>query len=65
MSTMTASDTRYDSGRSLALALGLVQRTPAPVRVPSLAQQIVPGRSPLEASGWAETVDADRVLVSR
>ncbi|MBO3088234.1 hypothetical protein [Cellulomonas dongxiuzhuiae] len=51
---LTASDVRRDGERALAVALGLARRTPPPVRLPSFAQQIVPGRSPLEASGWAE-----------
>lgn len=65
MSPLTATDTRPDAGRALALALGVVRSTPVPVRLPSVTQQIVPGRSPLEASGWADTADVDRVLVHR
>lgn len=51
--TITASDVRRDGERALAVALGLVRRTPPPVHLPPLAQQLVPGASPLEASGWA------------
>lgn len=58
--TTTTTDVRYD-GHTLAVALGLVGRTPPPVHLPPLAQQIVPGRSPLEASGWADPVDGDRI----
>lgn len=43
---------------SLAVALGVAHATPPALRLPPLAQQIVPGRSPLEATGWA-VVDAD------
>jgi len=57
ITALTASDIQRDGERALALALGLVRRTPPPVRVPSLAQRIVPGCSPLEASGWAESVE--------
>lgn len=55
MSTTTAltPDTRGDHERSLARDLGLVRGTLPPLRLPPLAQRIVPGRSPLEASGWA------------
>ncbi|MBO3094424.1 hypothetical protein [Cellulomonas dongxiuzhuiae] len=56
----TASDIRRHGERELALALGLVRRTPPPVRVPSPAQRIVPGGSPLEASGWTEPSEQDR-----
>ncbi|GIG41124.1 hypothetical protein [Cellulomonas phragmiteti] len=62
MSTTTVIDTRHDSAASLAVALGLVHPAPRPVRVPPLTQRIVPGRSPLEASGWAETVETDGPL---
>lgn len=51
--TITASDVRRDGERALAVALGLVRRTPPPVHLPPLAQLPVPGASPLEASGWA------------
>ncbi|MBD7918617.1 hypothetical protein H9657_10060 [Cellulomonas sp. Sa3CUA2] len=63
MSTRTVgitSDVRRDGERALAVALGLVRRTPPPVRVPSPTQRIVPGNSPLEASGWAEQSERDR-----
>lgn len=53
MSPVTLTETR-----DLAVTLGLVRRTPPPVQLPPLTQHIVPGRSPLEASGWAEGVDA-------
>lgn len=39
--------------RTLAVALGVARATPAGVRVPSVVQRPVAGRSPLEASGWA------------
>lgn len=57
MSTTTAlpaADVRRDGERALAVALGLARRTPPPLHLPPLAQRIVPGRSPLEASGWAD-----------
>lgn len=57
MSTMTAppaADVRRDGDRALAVALGLVRRTPPPLQLPPLTQRIVPGLSPLEASGWAQ-----------
>lgn len=58
MSTTTAlptADVRRDGDRALAVALGLVRRTPPPLHLPPLTQRPVPGRSPLEASGWAQT----------
>ncbi len=58
MTTLVAppvSDVRRDSGRALAVALGLVRRTIPPVHLPPLGQRMVAGRSPLEASGWADT----------
>lgn len=55
MSTTTpAADVRHDREHALALALGLARRTLPPLHLPSLAQHVVPGLSPLEASGWAE-----------
>ncbi|ADG75756.1 conserved hypothetical protein [Cellulomonas flavigena DSM 20109] len=57
MSTTTAvpaADVRRDGERALAVALGLVRRTPPPLHLPPVTQRIVPGRSPLEASGWAD-----------
>lgn len=56
----TTRDVRSDGERTLAVALGLVRRTPPPVPVPSPTQRIVPGRSPLEASGWTEPSERDR-----
>lgn len=50
-STLTA--TRHVDGRALAVALGVVRSTVAPVGLPALTLAPVPGRSPLEASGWA------------
>ena len=58
MSTVAAppvSDVRRDGERALAVALGLVRRTIPPLRLPPLGQRMVPGRSPLEATGWAGT----------
>ncbi len=40
-------------GRSLAVALGVAHAAPPAIHLPSLAQRLVPGRSPLEATGWA------------
>lgn len=57
MSTTTApsaADVRRDGDRALAVLLGLARRTPPPLHLPPLTQRPVPGRSPLEASGWAE-----------
>ena len=54
MSTTTPADVRHDPEHALAVALGLVRRNLPPLRLPSLAQHVVPGLSPLEASGWAE-----------
>lgn len=53
MSPATLAETR-----DLAVTLGLVRRTPPPLALPPLTQRVVPGRSPLEASGWAEGADA-------
>lgn len=39
--------------QSLAVALGVAPATPPTIHLPSLAQRLVPGRSPLEATGWA------------
>ncbi|UZN02532.1 hypothetical protein [Cellulomonas sp. S1-8] len=65
MSMTIVSDTRRESSPPLAVSLGLVRSTPPPVRLPSLAQQIVPGLSPLEASGWAEVVDTGYPVARR
>lgn len=50
--------TSRPDGRALAVALGIVRVTaPAPA-VPPRTLQVVPGRSPLEATGWADLVGA-------
>lgn len=47
----TASELR--SGSSLAVALGVARPTPPAIHLPPLSQRLVPGGSPLEATGWA------------
>ncbi|UJP40366.1 hypothetical protein [Cellulomonas palmilytica] len=47
-----AADTQSGAG-SLAVALGVAHATPPAIHLPSLSQRLVPGRSPLEATGWA------------
>ncbi len=39
--------------RSLAVALGVAHASPPAVHLPPLSQRLVPGASPLEATGWA------------
>ncbi|UJP40367.1 hypothetical protein [Cellulomonas palmilytica] len=50
---------------SLAVMLGIAPATPPAVRVPSMAQRMVPGRSPLEATGWAVPDDVRELTSSR
>lgn len=53
MTTTTAP--RHLDGRQLAVALGVARATvPAPA-LPPMTLEPVPGLSPLEASGWAQT----------
>ncbi|MBF0687852.1 MAG: hypothetical protein IR158_08835 [Cellulomonas sp.] len=53
MSTTTSPVKHTVDGRNLAIALGVVRDTvPAP-KLPPMTAQIVPGSSPLEASGWS------------
>ncbi|MCC2315540.1 hypothetical protein [Cellulomonas xiejunii] len=53
MSTTTSPVPRTADGRKLAIALGVVRGTvPAP-KLPPMTAHIVPGSSPLEASGWS------------
>lgn len=63
--TITATDVRRDGERALAVALGLVRCTPPPVHLPPLTQHLVPGSSPLEASGWAGADDVRERLGRR
>ena len=58
MSTTTSPVKHTVDGRNLAIALGVVRDTvPAP-KLPPMTAQIVPGSSPLEASGWTTEDDA-------
>lgn len=56
-STVATAEPLRAREHGLALSLGVARRTPPQVRVPSVAQRAVPGRSPLEASGWADVAD--------
>jgi len=58
----TVADPQRLDGRALALALGVVRGTVPSLTLPPLTSQIVPGRSPLEASGWADAVDTGRLV---
>lgn len=58
MSTALADRTAHDDETSLARTLGLVRGTLPPLPLPPLEQHLVPGASPLEASGWATGTDA-------
>lgn len=55
--SVTLPDPRLD-GRALAVALGVVRASVPPPVVPSPRRTIVAGRSPLEASGWADAETA-------
>lgn len=56
---MAATDTPVrEHVRPLAVALGVVRGTLAPLPLPPLDARPVPGGSPLEASGWACAHDA-------
>lgn len=63
--TITATDVRRDGERALAVALGLVRRTPPPVHLPPLTQRPVPGSSPLEAWGWSGADEVPQLLARR
>lgn len=63
MSAMTATPVTHTvDGRALAVALGVVRSTVPALPLPPMTARIVPGRSPLEASGWATDGDALAVL---
>ncbi|ASR55838.1 hypothetical protein [Cellulomonas sp. PSBB021] len=51
--------------RSLAVMLGIAPATPPAVRMPPMTQRVVPGRSPLEATGWAVPDDQRELTSSR
>lgn len=65
MSTTTVTESPRTGDRALAVSLGLVSPTPPPLHLPPLTRQLVPGRSPLEASGWAEKLDATQAVARR
>jgi hypothetical protein len=65
MSTTTSPVKHTVDGRNLAIALGVVRDTvPAP-KLPPMTAQIVPGSSPLEASGWTTEDDASQQYARR
>jgi len=65
MSTTTSPVRHTVDGRNLAIALGVVRDTvPAP-KLPPMTAQIVPGSSPLEASGWTTEDDASQQYARR
>lgn len=51
-------------GATLAVSLGIARATPPAVRLPSPAQRMIPGLSPLEATGWAVPDDTGLVSVT-
>ena len=65
MSTTTSPVRHTVDGRNLAIALRVVRDTvPAP-KLPPMTAQIVPGSSPLEASGWTTEDDASQQYARR